>query len=145
MSNWSWVTLFVVYLLFAGSAGFTTSAGRIQNAMAQERIGLVNHGDSDVIEGSVILEQRRTLGSQCQGEICSQADTYWALIVDHDGVKYELDERFHLNQDQAPEYVELHDIKIRPGTFLRLEAQVLKVTDEHFLVQNLRRLDLQMD
>jgi hypothetical protein len=81
----------------------------------------------------------------CRGMPCPKSEPYWALVLDNDGVQYEMDHKFNLGEHVSPELIEVLGTVIRPGSRVMLDGQVEPLAENHNIVSHVTRATLVMD
>lgn len=94
--------------------------------------------------GKALLEKRATVVPMAICESlkknmpCPKSEPYWALVVEHESVRYEVDYPFDLGREEAPAGVEIQGTWIEPGARVALEGQVRPLTEKHHLVSDIQ-------
>ncbi len=81
----------------------------------------------------------------CRGQPCPKSEPYWALVLENNGVHYEMDHQFSMGKTISPELVEVLGTIIRPGSRVMLDGEVEAISDSYAVVTHVRRAWLVMD
>lgn len=81
----------------------------------------------------------------CTNAPCPKSEPYWALVLQSDGVQYEMDHQFSMGATTAPELVEVLGTVIRPGSRVMLDGEVESLSADYAVVTHVKAASLVMD
>lgn len=98
-------------------------------------------------QGVVVFEKHFTLVpfEICDvARYCPKSHPYWVVSVLADGERYQIDQRFHEGESDAPEWVEFDGLQIRPNKMLSFEGRVEYVGSDFYLLDQFRPASSEM-
>lgn len=104
-------------------------------------------GDSVTVNGVAHFEKRYTFvpNDICQGlKQCPQSQPYWALVLQGETAKYEIDQVFDEGESRQPESVHLDGKLVRDGSQIKVDANVEYSASDYYILGDVRNVNLIM-
>ncbi len=102
----------------------------------------------DVVGGTVRFESRSTyvpLTICVPGQVCPKPARYWAVVLDGQEQKIEMDHPFAFGSVAAPQEVEYRGVVIRPGSQLKIRGKLQNVSAHYAFISEVREIRFEMD
>ena len=104
-------------------------------------------GDSVTVAGVAHFEKRYTFvpNDICMGlRQCPQSKPYWALVLQGETAKYEIDQVFDEGDNRAPESVHLDGKLVRDGSQVKVDANVEYSAPDYYILGDIHNVTLIM-
>jgi len=100
--------------------------------------------DVKTVTGKATFEKRSTIVpmTYCENQDCPTSQSYWVLMLDENGYKYELEQMFAVDVEAAPESLEVLGTVIRPGALVEIEARINSLTENYAMMSDVRQASL---
>ena len=94
------------------------------------------------VVGTVSFERRATIIPLvvCKHRPCPTSKVYWSLVVQQNGVRYELAQPFAVGSTTVPEYIEILDTLINPGSKVQLDAYVEPICSDFSIMKDIQHI-----
>lgn len=103
-------------------------------------------GNYTSVSGTARFERRHTVTPLfCSFDGCIKPKTYWSLVVQAGGARYEFDKEYAEGQETAPESIQVGAVVVRPGTHLVVVAHVEVVSREYAILSDVQSVRVDMD
>lgn len=141
-----WVTL-ITTVIGIQLAAVSVAGLRDEMLLGQDLVDPLSTEDTATVEGSVHFERRSTVVpfAVCESRECPKSQTYWSMVINSQGLKYELDEIFALGKEKAPESIEVSGLVIRPGSRVAVQGTVSYINNNYGIVSNVKTIAVIMD
>jgi hypothetical protein len=92
------------------------------------------------VSGKARFERRNTFVPLvvCEGALCPKPEPYWVLVLDDDGVNYEVDAMFARGSFNPPDSITVVGALIRPGERVEVDGRIHKLGRSYAIVYDIQ-------